>query len=57
MKSADHKDHPPQGAIPVWIIVGGGVLLATTALAAPFYADVMGGLIWAGETLKALCGW
>jgi hypothetical protein len=44
-------------AIPVWGIVGGGSLLLITAIAAPFYNQVMGGLLWAGETLKALCGW
>lgn len=51
----ERKDDRP--TVPLWGVVGGGALLAVTALAAPFYAQVMGGLIWAGETLKALCGW
>lgn len=52
----DERSDDPQ-AVPAWGIVGGGLLLALTALAAPFYTEVMGGLIWAGETIRALCGW
>jgi hypothetical protein len=37
--------------------VGGGLLLLVTALAAPFYVNAMAGLNWAGESIKALCGW
>ena len=49
------SEAPP--LLPGWAIWGGlGVLLAT-AVAAPFYQHVMGGLIWAGETIQALCGW
>lgn len=48
---------PAKPGLPRWGVVGGVLLLAVTAAAAPFYGQVMGGLIWAGETLKALCGW
>ena len=50
------RSDEPQ-AVPAWGLVGGGLLLALTALAAPFYTEVMGGLMWAGETIRALCGW
>jgi len=52
--NADH-DSPP--FLPGWAIWGGAGLLLVTAVAAPFYRQVMGGLIWAGETIRSLCGW
>lgn len=55
-KPAPHgSDDRP--TVPVWGVVGGATLLGLTAIAAPFYADVMAGLLWAGEALRALCGW
>lgn len=43
--------------LPLWWAVGGGALLLATAAAAPFYTQVMAGAIWAGQTIRALCGW
>ncbi|MDC0361329.1 hypothetical protein OAN80_06190 [Alphaproteobacteria bacterium] len=49
------KDGPEP--MPRWAYVSGGLLLLVTALAAPFYGSAMAGLMWAGESIKALCGW
>ncbi len=43
--------------LPTWAWIGGGGLLLLTALAAPFYGQAMGALMWAGATIRALCGW
>lgn len=53
--SRKSDDRPP--AVPLWALAAGGVLLLMTAVAAPFYSQAMSGLIWAGQTIKALCGW
>jgi len=51
------SDNPRPEPLPRWAYVGGGLLLLVTALAAPFYVNAMAGLNWAGESIKALCGW
>jgi hypothetical protein len=38
-----------------YLILPLGIALAGLA-AAPFYGNVMEGLLWMGETLKAMCG-
>lgn len=43
--------------VPLWGWVGGGALLLLTALAAPFYAHAVGGIMWAADAVRALCGW
>lgn len=50
---------PPDEAplLPGWAIWGGVSLLLLTAVAAPFYNQVLAGMIWAGETIKTICGW
>jgi hypothetical protein len=59
--AAMRDDHSgPEGGsepLPRWAFVGGGLLLLLTAVAAPFYGDALAGLMWAGESIKALCGW
>jgi len=55
----NHSDPDKDGPEPMprWAYVSGGLLLLVTALAAPFYGNAMAGLMWAGESIKALCGW
>lgn len=56
----DHQsksDDSGTETLPRWAYVSGGLLLLITALAAPFYGNAMAGLMWAGESIKALCGW
>ena len=42
--------------VPKWGLIGGLAVLVVTAVAAPFYGQVLGGMMWAGEVLKSLCG-
>jgi len=57
MDMGTSNSDPNAPILPRWAIIGGVALLALTAAAAPFYGQVVGGLLWAGQTLKAICGW
>ena len=57
MKSEQNDELSDAALVPAWAIVGAVALILVTAIAAPFYTQVMAGAMWAGELIRTLCGW